>query len=165
MNIWVKKDGIVHFQNGSRTMCGRPMLGNNWLNERRVMCEECLELAVGDLGTLDGLILTTERPDVEIPIPHTKSAPYVYILEPFEPACRIHWSPTFGHLREVNGVYEALNGLVVSPSDAVQLEVEYSGYVNGHNVSLDSVYAAVTTVTSCRVVNRWGFTFLLSEDN
>lgn len=41
--MWVKKFGDVHYPKGNITLCGIPMLGNNYNNERPEVpiCKEC----------------------------------------------------------------------------------------------------------------------------
>ena len=165
MNLWVKKDGIVHFQGRDHTLCGRPMLGNNWLQERRVMCQECLDEAVGHLGHLEGLILDGDKcgPELDrLGIKYSKGAvPSVFILEPFTPAIRICWSDMFGYLRSVNNVFECIDGRVVTPLAAPRpLETEWSGYYEQQNLSLDQLHDVIDELPECRVVNKWGFMFV-----
>jgi DNA-binding NtrC family response regulator len=44
--MWAKKLGPKHYMNGSTTLCGLPMLGNNYWNQRNdaPLCESCLGL-------------------------------------------------------------------------------------------------------------------------
>lgn len=41
--LWAKKDGIVHISNGSTCLCGKYMLGNNYIDaDSKPNCRECI---------------------------------------------------------------------------------------------------------------------------
>lgn len=44
MFLWKKKFGDIHISGYNETLCGRPMLGNNYANQEKdsVTCEDCI---------------------------------------------------------------------------------------------------------------------------
>ena len=45
--LWTKKLGATHYAGKNTTLCGKPMLGNNYSKVRpnAPLCDECLKIA------------------------------------------------------------------------------------------------------------------------
>lgn len=57
--MWTKKLGDAHYPGKSSTLCGRPMLGNNYYKERpdAPLCEECKTIHDIRSNTMIGEVL------------------------------------------------------------------------------------------------------------
>ena len=50
MNRWKKKIGDVHLMNKNETLCGIPMLGNNYaIENEQITCETCKQNVYNNL--------------------------------------------------------------------------------------------------------------------
>ena len=56
MNRWKKRlpTSPVHLMNGAETLCGIPMLGNNYaIENEEVTCEKCLEISQENINQVN----------------------------------------------------------------------------------------------------------------